>query len=321
MIAILLIALTAGCASALMFASIISGALVSLLLCYLAPLPLMVAAIGWGPWSATIGGTAAAAALAAILGVPFGLAYGIGVALPACWLGHLVLLGRPIPADGASAAESAAAVEWYPVGRILLWIAGFSALTTFAALLTLGIDALAIADVLRRGLLRLLGLDGVALSDDIERWIDASVTLAPSAGVMVGMLTLTLNLWLAARINLTSGRLHRPWPDVHAMTLPEMTPAALCVTVAFCFSGGLLGITATICTAALAMAFAFVGFAVLHVVTLPLRNRALWLGAAYVVVLAFTWPMLAVAAVGLADTVFGLRLRYLRGRPPPLPVP
>ena len=44
MIAITLIALAAGCASALMFASIISGALISLLLFYLAPLPLMVAA-------------------------------------------------------------------------------------------------------------------------------------------------------------------------------------------------------------------------------------------------------------------------------------
>ena len=49
MIAILLIALAAGCASALMFASIISGALISVLLFYLAPLPLMVAALGMGP--------------------------------------------------------------------------------------------------------------------------------------------------------------------------------------------------------------------------------------------------------------------------------
>jgi len=49
MIAIVLIGLAAGCASALMFASIISGALISLLLFYLAPLPLMVAALGWGP--------------------------------------------------------------------------------------------------------------------------------------------------------------------------------------------------------------------------------------------------------------------------------
>ena len=60
MITILLIAVAAGCASALMFASIISGVLISLLLFYLAPLPLMVAGLAWGPLSATIGGIAAA---------------------------------------------------------------------------------------------------------------------------------------------------------------------------------------------------------------------------------------------------------------------
>jgi len=38
MITTLLIAMAAGMASALMFASIISGALISLVLCYLAPL-------------------------------------------------------------------------------------------------------------------------------------------------------------------------------------------------------------------------------------------------------------------------------------------
>ena len=109
MIAILLIALAAGAASALMFASIISGALISLLLFYLAPLPLMVAAIGWGPLSATIGGIAAAIGLGAIFGVPYCIAFVIMVALPAWWLGHLALLGRPIaagtPQDNTAVAD------------------------------------------------------------------------------------------------------------------------------------------------------------------------------------------------------------------------
>ena len=96
MIAIILIALAAGCASALMFASIISGALISLLLFYLAPLPLMVAALGWGPLAATIGGIAAAIGLGAIFGLPYCIAFAVTVALPAWWLGHLALLGRPV---------------------------------------------------------------------------------------------------------------------------------------------------------------------------------------------------------------------------------
>src|SRR5580704_14040034 len=147
MIALLLVALAAGCASALMFASIISGALISLLLFYLAPLPLMVAALGWGPLSATIGGIAAACGLGVIFGLPYCIAFAVTVALPAWWLGHLALLGRPVThgvGSGNGAAPVPPDLEWYPVGRILLWIAGFAVLTTMAALLTLGTNPTAI---------------------------------------------------------------------------------------------------------------------------------------------------------------------------------
>src|SRR3978361_1344740 len=107
MITMLLTGLAAGCASALMFASIISGALISLLLFYLAPLPLMVAALGWGPLSATIGGIAAALCLGAIFGLPYCISFVLTVALPAWWLGHLALLRRPVT-TGASSGNGAA---------------------------------------------------------------------------------------------------------------------------------------------------------------------------------------------------------------------
>src|SRR5450759_4688968 len=106
MIAIVLIAMAAGCASARWFASIVSGALISLLLFYLAPLPLMVAALGWGPLCATVGGITAAIGLGAIFGLPYCIAFALTVALPAWWLGHLALLGRPmdhgVSGNGAS---------------------------------------------------------------------------------------------------------------------------------------------------------------------------------------------------------------------------
>jgi hypothetical protein len=322
MIATLLIALAAGCASALMFASIVSGALISLLLFYLAPLPLMVAALGWGPLSATIGGIAAASGLGAIFGLPYCIAFALTVALPAWWLGHLALLGRPM-INGVSSGNGASAVapglEWYPVGRILLWISGFAALTTMAALLTLGADAATILGALRRGLLRIIGARDAAAASGTEQWVDALVTIAPAAAALVAMMTLTLNLWLAAKITATSGRLHRPWPDLKSAALPAMALAALCVAIAFCFTGGLLAILAQIATAALMMAYALIGFAVLHTLTLALRSRALWLGCTYLVVTVFGWPALALVALGLADAVFGLRQRYLQGRPPPLP--
>ena len=322
MIAIVLIAIAAGSASALMFASIVSGALISLLLFYLAPLPLMVAALGWGPLSATIGGIIAATGLGAIFGLPYCIAFAVTVALPAWWLGHLALLGRPMTtgvSPGNSASPVAPDLEWYPVGRILLWIIGFAALTTMAALLTLGTDAAAITGALRRGLLRILGPREAASTGETEQWIDALVTIAPAAAAIAAMMTLTLNLWLAAKITATSGRLHRPWPDLKSADLPPMTLAALCAAIAFCFTGGLLAILAQIVTAALMMAYALTGFAVLHTLTLALKSRALWLGCTYAIMVVFGWPVLAMVVLGLADAIFGFRQRYLRGRPPPIP--
>ena len=319
MIAIVLIAIAAGCASALMFASIISGALISLLLFYLAPLPLMVAALGWGPIAATIGGIVAASGLGVIFGLPYCIAFVITVALPAWWLGHLALLGRPLPATAPEAAPAAVQLEWYPIGRILLWIAGFAALTTIAAMLTLGTDAETITNSLRRGLLRILGARDAASAGDIERWVAALAVIAPAAATIVAMMTLTLNLWLAGKITATSGRLHRPWPDLKSAELPPMTLVALSVALAFCFIGGLAAMFAQITTTALMMAYGLTGFAVLHTLTLALKSRVFWLCCTYAIVVAFGWPVLAMIVLGLADAVFGIRQRYLRGKPPPLP--
>jgi hypothetical protein len=324
MIAIVLIALAAGCASAFMFASIASGALISLLLIYLAPLPLMMVAIGWGPLGATIGGIAAASGLGLLFGLPYCIGYALAIALPAWWLGHLVLLGRPgthNQSAGNDVPQIASDLEWYSVGRILLWIAGFAVLTTIASLLTLGSDSAAIAATIKRGLLRMFGPgDVTALSPDTARLFDALVTIAPAAAAIGAMINLTINLWLATWITAKSGRLHRPWPDLKSTALPAMALVVLCVAAAFCFTGGLFAIVAQVVAAALLMAYALTGFAVLHTLTLALKNRVLWLSCTYVIVMVFSWPILMIVALGLADALFGFRERFMRTRPPPLPV-
>ncbi len=319
----LLIAAAAGCASALMFASIISGALVSLLLFYLAPLPLMVAAMGWGPTSAAIGGALAGAGLGAMFGPPYSAAFVLTVALPAWWLGHLVLLGRPAPADAPQATGATPAgpppVDWYPLGRILVWIACFAALTTTAALLTLGSDASTITETLRHGLLRIVDAQDSASGDRTSEVVDAFVAIAPAAAATIAMTTLTLNVWLAAKVTAASGRLRRPWPDMKTTTLPPMALVATMVALALCFVGGLPAILAQIVTACLMMSYALMGFAVLHTITLAQRGRRLWLTSVYAIVLVFVWPVIAIVGIGIADAIFGFRQHYMQRRmPPPL---
>src|SRR5438034_4476637 len=136
---------------------------------------------------------------------------------------------------------------------MLLWIVAIPAARTRALMLALGLDGPTITGAIRATLLRILEPTGVSPSDSR---IDALVAIMPPLASIGAIMTQTLNLWLAAKITATSGRLHRPWPDLKNTALPPMTLAALSVAVAFCFSGGLLAIVAQIVTAGLMMAYA-----------------------------------------------------------------
>ena len=95
----------------------------------------------------------------------------------------------------------------FPLPSILLWIAGFAVLTTMGTLLTLGTDAAIITSTMKHGLLRILDQGETASSPEIQQWVDALVKIAPAAAAIVAMMTLTLNLWLAAKITAMSSSL------------------------------------------------------------------------------------------------------------------
>src|SRR5258708_7068685 len=124
MMQIVLIGLGAGTAAALLFASVLSGAPSAMLLLLLAPLPILIVALGWSHWAGLIAAAAAAACLA-VLGPDVATAFLLGIGLPAWWLGYLALLARPAPAPNGH--------EWYPIGRLVLWAAGINALILTAA--------------------------------------------------------------------------------------------------------------------------------------------------------------------------------------------
>lgn len=314
-----LIALIAGAASALMFASIVSGALISLVLVYLAPLPLMLAAIAWGPLCGALSGLVATLVIAGALSPPLALGYGLAFALPAWWLGHLAMLGRSL-ASGAGSDPASLQVEWYPLGRILLWIAALATLLTAGSLYSLGSDASAISDAMRRGFAKILSLVSETTVTENDPRVGLMVAVIPVLVAASQMATLTLNLWLAAKVAAVSGRLDRPWPDLSGTSLPPMTLVALCVALAFSFFSGMTGILAVVVTTVLMMAYALVGLAVLHTITRDLANRGFWLATAYAILLMFSVSLVLLTALGLADAVFGFRERFLRNRqPPPLP--
>jgi hypothetical protein len=177
MVQIVLIGIGAGLAAALLFASIVSGLLISLVLFYLAPLPIMIVALGWSHWSGLIAALVAAAGLAASLKDNLFLAFLLGIGLPAWWLSYLTLLARPVATAGG------VRLEWYPVGRLVIWGAILSFLVVTAALLAIGQTEETIRAELRSVFETVLRRPNSSLAApplaDYDGRIDAFVTIAP----------------------------------------------------------------------------------------------------------------------------------------------
>jgi hypothetical protein len=316
-----LIGLGAGAASALLFASVLSGSFLSVVLFYLAPLPILIAAIGWSHWAGLAAALTAALGLALAFGTFFFPAFLISVGLPAWWLGYLALLARP----GASADE----FEWYPPGRLVVWAAILGALVIMAALPQFGGSEAAIQATLRSGFERMLRLQmhipaGESLTipgvSDPDRLIEILVAVLPPGAAVLTTMTQLLNLWLAARIVKISGRLKRPWPDLADMRFPAATPFVLAAAIGGSFLPDVVGIACSLVVATLLVAYAALGFAVLHGITRRLQSRSIVLVGVYTAVAIFGWPILLVALLGLIDIALDLRTRLAAMRGPPAPL-
>jgi hypothetical protein len=319
---VILIGVGAGTVAALLFASVTSGVGLSVILFYLAPLPIMIVALGWSHWAGLTAAVTAAAMLGGVFGIFFFGTFLTSLGAPAWWLGYLALLGRPVANGGA------ARMEWYPAGRLVLWAAVFGAAVTAGALAMFGSDEATVRHGLRGALDQILRLQTGAPADaplqfpgirDADRVIDMLVLVLPPAAAVIAAITQTGNLWLAGQVVKLSGRLRRPWPDLTTLSFPPFAAALYGAFVAGAFLPDLAGLVAGLFAATLTVAFAMVGFAVMHTATRHMRARAVVLSGAYGCVVLLIWPIVVMTLIGVAETLFGLRARSSRRSPPAAP--
>ncbi len=323
MVQFAIVGIGAGVAAALLFASVTSGIWLSVPLFYLAPLPIMIAGLGWSHWAALIASLTGALTLGTVFGVVFLFAFLAGAGIPAWWLGYLAMLARPATANGAGGQQESA-LEWYPPGRLVIWAALLATLVVIVAIPNFGTDAESFRAGLRGALNTVLRAEIAAPADApsgmparADRLIEFLVSAIPLAAAVLATITNLFNLWLAARIVKFSGRLARPWPQLSGLRFPPLLTAALAFAVALSFVDGLLGIVAAIASASLLLAYGLLGFAVLHAITQGLRIRPFLLGLTYAAVFLIGWPILALCLLGLIDTAIDLRGRVARKRGPP----
>jgi hypothetical protein len=224
------------------------------------------------------------------------------IAFGSWWLGYLSLLARPATNGGGGD------LEWYPVGRLVLWAAVIGTLVVAAAIPNFGTDQESLQSALRKTYQRILR---------DQAFIELLVVAVPPVAAMFSTVTNVLNLWLAGRVVKISGRLKRPWPDLSALSLPRSASGLLAAALLGSFLPDLLGILSGALAASLLMAFAILGFAVLHAITRGTASRSVVLAGVYVAATILGWPVLAMAILGLAEILFNVRVRVVQRRGPP----
>jgi hypothetical protein len=307
------IGIGAGLVSALLFAVVITGSPLAMLLSFVAPLPIFIASLGWNHRCGLLAALTGAAALALGISATAGLAFAIGWALPSWWLAYLALLGRPV---------GPGTMEWYPTGRLLLWIAICAALITVLGILSLGDGSYEAykTNVHEAFSGYLESREPQASADvpgasEIVRYLVGGLPLLFAFNFVM---VLALNLWLAAKSVKVSGRLPRPWPEIPSTIMPLTAPVQFAAALAVAFAPGIVGAAGRAVLGGLAAAFALQGLAFIHDASRGRAGRTFLLSTIYMLAfLASTISLPLLALLGIADVAVGLRSRFGLGKAGP----
>lgn len=311
----------AGLVSALLTVVVVKATPLAAVLYMLAPVPVLIAALGWNHRSGLVAALVGGLAIAAFTGSPLsGLGFVVITGLPAWWLAYLALLGRP--ADGT--------MEWYPIGRLLAWVAGTAALTiTATAIISADGDYNAflarsrqISEAVVNLFFPIAEQTDEAAGQQREALIDGLAAATPSLSAFGFTLFLAVYLWLAAKAVSISKRLPRPWFPVPELAMPLSAALAPAVAFVLIWIGGFVGALGYALFGAFLMAFTLQGLAAIHDRTRGKPGRGFLLAGLYILLFLTQGIMiLALSIFGLADTVFGLRRRFGGNRPKQPPTP
>lgn len=305
----LFVGVAAGLASALLFAGLVTQSPMALGLSLAAPIPILIASLGWG----SVPGFVAAAASALLIGLisetpATALVLLASVAVPAAVVGHLCGLARPREERTGRAIEPAndggqIPLDWYPVERILFAIAILAAGGTIVIGWLVGFDQETMAPILREALTAPGGPAIDATPEQLEDLAQLVVGIVPFVQPAVFVMNLVATLYLAAAVTRMSGRLQRPRDDVPSQTsLPRVALPVFAISLAASFLGGTLGLLGAVVAGALGMAFTLVGLAAFHQRSRGRAARGLLLFTVYFAIVVLTFPLFVFLLYGVFAT-------------------
>ncbi len=314
----------AGAASALLVMATATGPL-GFLLGYLAPMPLFFAGLTHGVPAVAMAG-AVGAGLSALDGLLAGGVYLLMFAAPVTLVVRQALLARPAAEAGPDAAirgaEISGDLEWYPPGRLLAWLVGWS-LGLFALALLVTADSEggltgALEPLLTQFLTALppdalgaqsqrLGTEGL----DIAAVAHRLALMMPAVFCVAWLVMMVINGTLAQGLAGMIRQNRRPGPQYRALTLPRFLVISLAAaSVAGAVSSDQTRFAALTVAAVLVIPFFLQGLAVVHVLAARAAASGLVLAAFYAaLVVAGALVGGLVLILGLIEEWAGFRRR------------
>ena len=297
--------LAAGLLAALLFLSLTRDVSNGPLLAFIAPLPLMLAALGASQMVAVVAVAVGVVAVTLVGDWAFGLTFLAIAGAPSLVVANRALLWRRT--EGGE-------VEWYPVGRLLAWLTVTSMAVFAAVAFTLPGHADGIRGWMTESLSRTLDLLGNELPADQRQ--AASRTLAavlPGMVMSVWVLMAVLNAMAAQAALVGIRRNRRPPPAYGGLDLPDWLGGVLVTAALLGSTGGSVGYVAANMAAVALMPFSFLGVATIHRHVVARPGARIGLVVLYgVLVIFFVWALIPAAVLGL---VRFLQMRFRRGVP------
>ncbi len=307
------VAIGAGCAAALLFAVSAQSSVLAMALAYLAPLPIMIATLGWGLDAGAIAGGISVAALALLAEPLSALLFAASVAGPAWALGAFAIT----PVARYFRWHKPDAPVHPSVGAVVTLAALFGIVGSAAVLTTIIVVYGGYREGARQVASAVAALaadafDGAPDQLTAREFADALVRFGPPAIAASTLMMLCVNLYAAARSTQLSRNLPRPWPDLPtSLSLPwPLGVAFLACLAAFYALPSPAAQYFSVGAGGLGGALALQGLAVAHALSRGLKMRPLMLVALYaccVLRAKYTLPVLA--ALGLLDGFLRLRSR------------
>lgn len=296
-----------GLVAALLFLSTTREAPHGAILGFLAPVPLMAAALGLGQASTGLAGVVGIVACALVAGTPMGGVFAMVVSLPALVVSNRALRTVKTPQGGE---------EWYPAGSVLCWLAVCAAVVfvavTAGLVATPGSALSGHPDGIRVWLEKSLSDTLNTLGDQItpdERQNLATVVSAVLPAMIMGTWLVMSSIGAVAAQGILSrlGFSLRPSPSYVDLDLPIWSLALpVCGGLAWGVTHGDIAYVAANVAGVGLLPFAMLGVAVVHGAFTRGRlsgkpGSGLGLVAFYLTLLLFSgWALVPMAVMGLA---------------------